>query len=196
MFSAACERNREPIRAVLDGVLPASGDVLEIAAGTGMHSVYLARAFGGVRWYPTDADPHALVSIAAWREAEGTPNLEPPRALDVTSDAWPLERADAIFNANMIHISPWACTEGLMRGAGRRLGGSAPLVMYGPYKIGGAHTAESNERFDASLRARDPSWGVRDLEAVVELAAAAGLALDARHAMPANNLTLVFRKVR
>ncbi|MBX3271491.1 MAG: DUF938 domain-containing protein [Sandaracinaceae bacterium] len=194
LHSAACERNRDPILAVLREVLPQAGLVLEIAAGTGMHAAYFAPRFPTLTWLPTDAEDEALASIAAWREDARAENLSPPARLDVTASAWPVERADAIFNANMIHISPFECTEGLLSGAARVLADGAPLVMYGPYKIGGAHTAPSNEAFDQSLRARDPRWGVRDLDAVIALADAAGLAYERRVTMPANNLCVVYRR--
>jgi len=194
LYSAACERNRDPILAVLREVFPDEGFALEIAAGTGMHSVHFAAAFEGLVWQPTDVDPGALASIEAWRVEEGTENLRSPIELDVTDEPWPVERADALLNANMIHISPYECTHALFRGAAAVLVEGAPMVLYGPYKIGGEHTAPSNERFDESLRARDPSWGVRDLEAVQELAADAGLTFERRVQMPANNLCVVFRR--
>jgi hypothetical protein len=131
-----------------------------------------------------------LGSIAAW--CEGLPNVVAPRRLDVTADVWPVERADAIVCANMIHIAPWAACEGLLQGAGRVLEAGGVLYLYGPYRIGGAHTAPSNEAFDHGLRARDPRWGVRDLEAVVREAARHELVLDERVAMPANNQSLIF----
>ena len=194
LFSQACERNREPIREVLASALPAEGTLLEIASGTGMHAVYLSRALPAWTWQPSDADPEALASIEAWREAEGAANLRPPVRIDVTEDDWPVGSVDAVFNANMIHISPYASAEGLMRGVGRGLRAGGRLALYGPFKIDGAHTAESNARFDESLRARDPRWGVRDLEAIVALADAAGLDHDGRVEMPANNLTLLFTR--
>lgn len=194
LFSAACERNREPILEVLRSILPDRGLVLEIASGTGMHAAWFAPRLPHLEWQPSDADEEALASIEAWRRAEPSENLRPPVRLDVTLDVWPLREADAIFNANMIHISPFRCTLGLLRGAARLLNAGAPLVLYGPYKIGGAHTAPSNERFDASLRERDPSWGVRDLEAVREVAADHGFGFEDLVAMPANNHCVVFRK--
>jgi len=194
LYSGACERNRDPILAVLREVFPAEGHALEIAAGTGMHSVHFAAALEGLTWQPTDVDPSALASIEAWRVEEGTDNLRAPVRLDVTEHPWPVDRADALFNANMIHISPFECTEGLIRGAAAVLADGAPMVLYGPYKIGGAHTAPSNERFDQSLRARDPRWGVRDLETVQRLAADAGLTFERRVEMPANNQCVVFRR--
>lgn len=194
LYSAACERNRDPILAVLREVFPEEGLALEIAAGTGMHSVHFAAALSGLTWQPTDVDPDALASIEAWRAEEGTENLRAPIALDVTADPWPVDRVDVLFNANLIHISPFECTEGLVRGAAAVLARGAPMVLYGPYKIGGRHTAPSNERFDRSLRARDPRWGVRDLEEVQELAADAGLTFERRVEMPANNQCVVFRR--
>ncbi len=198
LFARACERNREPIRDVLAEALPAEGAVLEIASGTGMHAVFFAAAFPRLAWQPTDPEPGALASIRAWRAAEGTPNLREPVALDVTAEPWPVEVAGdgyaAVFNANMIHISPFECTEALLRGAGRVLPPGGPLVLYGPFQVGGQHTSESNARFDASLRARDPRWGVRDQDVVVGLAAEQGLALASVREMPANNRTLIFRR--
>jgi hypothetical protein len=194
LFSAACERNREPILDVLRETLPEEGLALEVASGTGMHAAWLAPRLSPLEWQPSDADDAALASIEAWRRAEPSENLRAPVRLDVTAEAWPLSEADAIFNANMIHISPWACTLGLLDGAARILGEGAPLVLYGPYKIGGKHTAPSNERFDASLRARDPRWGVRDLDVVTRAAADRGFVFERLVAMPANNQTVVFRR--
>jgi SAM-dependent methyltransferase len=188
----AAERNREPILEVLRRVLPAGGSVLEIAAGTGQHAAWFAAALPDLTWQPTDAEAGMLGSIGAW--CEGLVNVTAPLQLDVTADRWPIERADAIVCANMIHIAPWAACEGLLRGAGRVLGPGGVLYLYGPYRLGGAHTAPSNEAFDHSLRARDPRWGVRDLEAVVREAAGRGLVLEERVAMPANNQSLIFTK--
>lgn len=187
-------RNREPILAVLRRVLPASGTVLEIAAGTGEHAAFFACAFPGLSWLATDTDPEAVASIAAWRDATGTPNLLAPLPLDVTAARWPVETVDAMFCANMIHIAPWSACLGLLAGAGRHLASGGLLVLYGPYRIGARHTAPSNEAFDRDLRARDPRWGVRDLEAVVDAAAREGLAFVERVEMPANNQTVVWRR--
>lgn len=167
---------------------------MEVSSGTGMHAVHFAAAFPELRWQPTDFNPAALASIEAWRAQEGTPNLAPPLELDVTKHPWPLEHADALFNANMVHISPFECTEGLMTGAAQVLSEGAPMVMYGPFKVGGQHTAPSNEAFDQSLRGRDPRWGVRDLETVQQLAADAGIDFVRRVDMPANNLCLIFQR--
>lgn len=189
----AAERNRDPILAVLRRVLPARPGalVLEVASGSGQHAVHFAAALPHLRWQPSDQDPVARDSVAAWRAEAGLDNLLPPLSLDVRGP-WPVQAADAIFCANMIHISPWACTLALLSGAAAVLPPGSPLVLYGPYRRGGAHTAPSNAAFDASLRSRDPSWGVRDLEAVV--AQARGFALDEVVEMPANNLTVVLRR--
>lgn len=190
----AAVRNRDPILSVLARVLPAQGLVLEIASGTGEHAVYCAAALSGLTWQPSDRDPQARRSIAAHRARAGLGNLLAPLALDAAAPAWPVARADAVVCVNMIHIAPWAACEGLVAGAARVLAPGGVLYLYGPFREGGAHTADSNAAFDASLRARDPAWGVRDREAVAALAAAHGLAFAERVAMPANNLSLVFRR--
>ena len=191
--SPAAVRNRDPILEVLRRHLPAEGLVLELAAGTGEHAAYFARALPGLTWQPTDPDPQALLSMAAWREAAGLSNLLPPVRLDATR-SWPVEHADAVVCINMVHISPWAATEGLMAGAARVLPASGVLLLYGPYREIDVPTAPSNEAFDASLKARDSAWGLRDREAVEALARAHGLERIERVEMPANNLSLVFRK--
>jgi len=188
----ATERNREPIREVLARVLPRTGTVLEIAAGSGEHAVYFARAFPHLTWQPTDADPAALESIAAWRDEVALPNLAAPLALDVTQP-WPVDHADAIVCINMVHIAPWEAALALFANAGRVLAPDALLYLYGPYRFGGA-TAPSNEAFDQSLRARDPRWGVRDVDDLTAAAAGHGLRLVDTVAMPANNHSLVFRR--
>jgi SAM-dependent methyltransferase len=193
LTSPSVARNREPILAVLRRVLPAGGIVLEIASGTGEHAMHFAAALLELTWQPTDRDPEARRSIAARRAAGVLPNLLPPLELDAAAPSWPVERADAIVAINMIHIAPWSAAEGLMAGAARLLAPGGILYLYGPYQENGRHTAPSNAAFDASLRARDPEWGVRDVGAVAELAARHGLALAERVAMPANNLSLVFR---
>ena len=179
---------------MLRDVLPASGLVLEVASGTGEHAVFFAGLFPDLLWQPSDPDPEALASIRAWRQESGSANLLEPVRLDAAARHWPVAAADAILCVNMVHISPWAATLGLMRGAGRLLAPGAPLILYGPYRRAGVPTAPSNEAFDRSLRARDPRWGLREVEAVAAEAAANGLALDRIDVMPANNLTLVFRK--
>ena len=186
----ATARNREPIHGVLSRVLPATGDVLEIASGTGEHAVYLAAAFPHLGWQPTDADATARASIAAWRAEAALANLRAPLALDAASATWPLARADAIVCINMIHISPWEATLGLLAGAARL---AVPLLyLYGPYVVDG-ETAPSNREFDRALRGRDPRWGVRELRDVEAEAAACGFALAETVAMPANNLSVVLR---
>ncbi|AOJ84331.1 SAM-dependent methyltransferase [Burkholderia savannae] len=193
-WAPATERNREPILDVLKRVLPARGTVLEIASGTGQHAVHFAVALPDLVWQPTDTEAAARASIDAWAADAALPNLRAPLALDVCAEPWPLAAADAIVCINMIHIAPWAAACALFDGAARLLPEGGVLYLYGPYRRGGAHTAESNARFDAQLRGRHPAWGVRDLEAVVELGRAAGLALDEIVEMPANNLSVVFRK--
>ncbi len=190
----ATERNRDPILAVLRRVLADDARVLEIASGTGQHAVHFAAAMPGVRWQPSDADSENLPSISAWIEHTSVANVELPIALDVTAPNWPVGSVDAIFCANMIHIAPWEACVGLVRGAGRHVRVGGHLLLYGPFRIAGGHTAESNAAFDASLRARDPTWGVRDLETVSELCRASGLDLVERVPMPANNQTVVFRR--
>lgn len=191
----ATERNREAIADVLVAELPASGSVLEIASGTGEHAVFFAARFAGLCWQPSDPDAEAVASIAAYREEYAGDNLAAPLLLDASSpDSWPVNHADAILCINMVHISPWAATKGLFEGGARCLGArNLPLILYGPYFEQGVKTAASNLEFDASLQARDPSWGVRDAEKVDALAAAHGLTRTARYALPANNLVLVYR---
>ncbi len=187
-------RNADPIAAVLRSVLPGRGLVLEVASGTGEHAVHFAAAFPDLQWQPSDPDPTALRSIEAWRAEVGLINLLAPLPLDVRADSWPVARADAILSINMVHISPWSATAGLIRGAGRLLWPGAPLYLYGPYRQAGVETAPSNEAFDQSLRSRDPSWGLRDLEDVVAEAEANGFRLETVVPMPANNLSVVLRK--
>ena len=168
--------------------------MLELASGTGEHAVHFARALPHITWQPSDPDPAALASIAAWRAAEALPNLLAPVAIDAASPGWPVDRADAVVCINMIHISPWAATQGLMAGAGRLLGAGDPLVLYGPYRRDGHPLEPSNLAFDEDLRRRDPRWGLRRLEDVAACAEGQGLHLDRVAEMPANNLTVVFRK--
>jgi SAM-dependent methyltransferase len=194
LLSPAVARNRDPILAVLRRHLPDHGTVLEIAAGTGEHAAYFAPQFPRLTWQPTDVDPDALASIEAHRIAANAPNLRTPIELDVTAAAWPVTQADAVISINMIHISPWAASQGLMSGAARLLPAGGLLYLYGPFKENGQHTAPSNAAFDASLRARDPSWGVRDTGDVRALADSHGFDFVERVAMPANNLSLVFKR--
>ena len=190
----APERNKVPILDVLQRVLPSQGRVLAVASGTGQHAAYFARALPAWTWLPTDIDPINLASIAAHVSEAALSNLAPPCSLDVCAEDWQAGELDAVFNANMVHIAPWACCEGLLRGAGRYLRAGGVLVMYGPFRIGGEHSAASNHRFDADLRSRDASWGVRDLEAVVQLAHGFGLTHRETFPMPANNQCLVFER--
>ncbi len=187
-------RNTGPILDVLRDVLPAKGMVLEIASGSGEQALEFARAFPKLLWQPSDADPAALQSIEGWRAVEPLFNLLPPVTLDARAAGWPIASAEAVVCINMIHISPWSATEGLMRGAGRVLEPGGPLYLYGPYRQAGVETAESNEAFDRSLRGRNPEWGLRDLEEVAAEAERHGLALERTVPMPANNLSVVFRR--
>ena len=186
----AAARNVGPIGDVLAGWLPASGLVLEIASGTGEHALAFARRFPGLEWQPTDPDPEALASIAAWREG-GPPNLKAPIELDVCAE-WPVSHADAILCINMVHIAPWEAALGLLDGAGRLLGADAPLILYGPWIEADRPTAQSNAAFDLSLRDRDPRWGLRLVEDFAAEAARRGLRLTERQPMPSNNLMLRF----
>ena len=193
-LAPAVARNRDPILAVLRRFLPDHGTVLEIASGTGEHAAYFATHLPHLTWQPTDTDPDALASIAAHRATANAPNLRAPIEIDVTAPVWPVTRADAVVSINMIHISPWSAAQGLMTGAAKLLAASGVLYLYGPYKENGVHTAPSNAAFDASLKARDPRWGVRDVGDVRKLADGHGFDFVERVAMPANNLSLVFRR--
>lgn len=192
--SPATARNRDPIAAVLREVLPRRGLVLEVASGAGEHVIHFAEDFPELVWQPSDPDADARFSIEAYVADAGLSNLREPLVLDAAGDSWPVDRADAVLCINMVHISPWAATEGLMLGAARVLGAGAPLVLYGPYRRAGVTTAPSNEAFDQSLKARNPEWGLRTVEAVEAVALLRGFALERLVEMPANNLTLVFRK--
>ena len=194
LTAPAVARNRDPILAVLREVLAAPGTVLEIASGSGEHAVHFASALPHLVWQPTDPDAEARRSISAHAAQASLPNLLPPLALDAAAAAWPVTQADAIVSINMIHIAPWSAAEGLMAGAARLLPPDSPLYLYGPFREHGRHTAPSNAAFDESLKARDPAWGVRDLDEVVALAGRHGLALTRTVAMPANNLSVVFRR--
>ena len=190
----AAARNREPILLVLRDCLPRPALVLEIASGTGEHAVWFSRALPELTWQPTDHDKEALRSIAAWRDRAGPPNLLPPLRLDAAADAWPVAQADAVVAINMVHIARWTATQGLIAGAARVLTQGGLLFLYGPFREGGVHTAASNAAFDAELRARDPSWGIRELDDITALASRHGLTGPERIAMPANNLIVVFRR--
>lgn len=190
----AAERNKAPILEVLGRVLPSTGTLLEIASGTGQHAAYFAEHLPGWVIQPSDIDSENLESIEAWVADARLPNLRRPFRLDVLSAEWGVGRVDAVYSANMIHIAPPACTEALVAGAGRHLNGGGRFVLYGPFRVGGEHTAPSNADFDADLRRRNPSFGVRDVEAVEESARAAGMTLIERVPMPANNFTLIFER--
>jgi len=192
-IAPATERNREAIFAVLRGELPSSGLVLEVASGSGEHAIHFAAALPALDWQPSDPDPAALASIEAWREEAGLPNVRPPVRLDASAD-WPVDRADAILCINMVHISPWSATLGLLRGAEACLPPDGLLYLYGPYLRDDVETAPSNLAFDASLKARDPQWGLRRVEDVIAAAHAQRLRFDRLLEMPANNLSLLFRR--
>jgi SAM-dependent methyltransferase len=192
----ATARNREAILAVLQRHLPSKGNVLEIASGSGEHILYFAQASSSdLVFQPTDLDEAARASIDAWVASCGVSNVRRAIELDATGEVWPVSSADAVLCINMVHIAPWAATEGLVRGAARILPAQGILYLYGPYRFGGRHTASSNEAFDADLRRRNPEWGVRDVEAVVDLATAHGFQSPMIEQMPANNVSLVFRRM-
>jgi hypothetical protein len=188
-------RNRDAILDVLRGALPASGLVLEIASGSGEHVVHFARAFPGLTFQPSDPEEAALQSIQAWTQDSGLSNVRPPVKLDASSNHWPLAAADAVLCINMIHIAPWQAAEGLFHGAARLLPHGAPLYLYGPYRRAKVVTAPSNEAFDASLRSRNAAWGLRDLHTVADLARSVGFSAPTVTEMPANNLSVVFRRM-
>lgn len=189
----ATERNRGPLLEVLRRVLADRRFVLEIASGTGQHAIHFARALPHLRWQPSDRDPEALASIEAWRAEAALPNLAAARPLDVGSLPWGCAGADAVVCINLVHIAPWSAALALFEGAAGLLPTAAPLVTYGPYRFGG-RAAPSNDAFDASLRAQDARWGVRDVDALSEVARRSGFALEEVVPMPANNHTLVWRR--
>jgi SAM-dependent methyltransferase len=193
-FAPSAQRNRDPILAVLRETLPAKGLVLEIASGSGEHAMHFAAALPGLSFQPSDPNAEARASIDAWAKEAALPNLLPALALDASTPGWPLARADGVICINMIHISPWAATQGLIAEAARLLPPGGPLYLYGPYRQSGVPLAPSNAAFDESLRGRDPRWGLRELDTVAALAAAAGFGPPEVTAMPANNLSVVFRK--
>ncbi len=189
----ATRRNGDAILEVLTRVLPSEGSVLEIGSGSGQHLVAFARALPGLAWRGSDPDPRHRASITAWIDHAGL-DLPPPLDLDARHRPWPMIRVDAILSINMIHIAPWEACLGLIDGAGDLLDDGGTFFLYGPFMVGGRHTAESNARFDAGLRAEDPAWGVRDLDDVAMEARQRGLHLVETVRMPANNLSVVFRK--
>lgn len=192
-YAPATLRNRDPILAVLRRLAPATGRLLEIASGSGEHAAYFAAALPALEFHPTDPDPERCASIDAW--CAGQPNVHPALALDAAAHDWPVAGPfDLILSCNMTHIAPWAATKGLIAGAGRTLSPGGTLLLYGPYIQAGIPTAPSNQQFDASLRAQNPEWGLRDLEAVAALALQAGLTGPEITEMPANNLCVAWRK--
>jgi SAM-dependent methyltransferase len=193
MTYPAPERNKAPILEVLQRVLPARGTVLEVASGTGQHIVHFAQALPDITWLPSDPEADHRGSILARTTAAGLTNVAPPLTLDVRQRPWPVQ-ADAILCINMIHIAPWEAALALLSEAGRLLPANGVLYLYGPYRRDGRDTAPSNADFDADLRRRNPEWGVRNLEDVQRHAADAGLALQEVVAMPANNLSVIFRR--
>lgn len=187
-------RNRQPILDVLLPRLPKEGLVLEIASGSGEHVAHFAEALPGLAFQPSDPDEGARASIDDWVRTLRLANVHPALPLDVTTERWPIERAVAILCCNMIHIAPWEAAVGLISGAARTLPAGGILFLYGPYRRDGRHTAPGNEAFDRDLRRRNPAWGVRDLEAVADLAAGHGFGPPEIIEMPANNLSLVFKR--
>jgi hypothetical protein len=181
---------------VLAGALPATGLVLEVASGTGVHALHFARAYPKLEWQPTETDAELVKLLAARTADAALPNLRAPLPFDVHEPRAPLDRADAVVCINMIHIAPWSACEGLLRHAAALLAPGAPLVLYGPFMRDGVHTAPSNAEFDSSLRARNAAWGVRDLGDVDELARGHGFTLALTVGMPANNLSVVWRRRR
>jgi len=194
LSAPATERNKGAILGVLQRVLPDSGLVLEIASGTEQDVVHFARALPHLLWQPSDPDPRARASISAWIAEAGLPNILQPLDLEVRSEPWPVSHCDAIVCINMIHVSPWIATRALFDGAARVLADAGVVYLYGPYSVDGRHTAPGNAAFDASLRAQDPEWGVRHLEAVIDVADQRGFELLESVRMPANNVSLVIRR--
>lgn len=192
--SMAALRNRDPIVDVLRQVLPATGRVLELASGTGEHAIHFAQALPDLNWQPSDPSPEARQSIAAWCNAKGLRNVGAAIDLDAAQDPWPAVPFAAIVCINMIHISPWQATIGLMRGAGSVLSPGAVLYLYGPYRRGDRPLESGNAAFDEDLRARNPAWGLRELDTVIACAADHGLVFERAIDMPANNLSVIFRK--
>jgi Protein of unknown function (DUF938) len=193
-YAPATVRNRDFILDVLCDVLPMTGVILEIASGSGEHVVHFARNFPSLAFQPSDPEPDALRSISAWVEAADVANVRAPIVLDASQSPWPIASAEGIICINMVHISPWDATVGLIRGAAAILPPGSPFYLYGPYKREGFATAPSNQAFDQSLRDRNPTWGLRNLEAVVAIAQSVGFSVPTITEMPANNLSVVFRR--
>ena len=195
LCSPAAARNAEPIGEVLAEWLPPAGLVLEVASGGGEHALSFARTFPHLKWQPSDPDSAALASIETWRLEEGSPNLLPPLRLDVVQSQWPIGQAAAVVAINLVHISPWAASLGLLAGAARILPPGAPLILYGPWRVDGEALAPSNEAFDRSLKARDLRWGLREVGEFATAAGDRGFVLADQRAMPANNRMLLFRRL-
>jgi hypothetical protein len=197
-YAPATERNREPILAILQQVLPPTGTILEISSGTGEHGIFMAPHLAPRDWLPSDPSPDARLSIIAWQQFSPCANMYPPIDLDASSDEWLVSSTEpitAIVNINMIHIAPKAAYLGLFAGAQRILSAGGILYLYGPFKQGGVHTAPSNAAFDESLRNQNSEWGIRDLEEIIGVAASHKLELQKVYPMPANNLSVVFKVV-
>jgi hypothetical protein len=194
LYAPATERNRKAILSVLKSILPMQGKVLEIASGTGEHITFWAPYFPNITWQPSDPDPMHLASIEGWIAQLPAANILPPIQIDVTNQTWSIDSVEVILCVNMIHIAPWEACLGILQGAQSLLSKGGLLYLYGPFKQQGKHTAPSNEAFDLSLRAQDPSWGVRDLEAVIDSAQKHDLHAQQVIPMPANNLSVVFCK--
>lgn len=194
IVSPSAERNKGPIAGILMRVLPAQGEVLEVSSGTGQHVLYFAEVMPHIRWQPTERDADSLKSIASWLRQTPPPNVNAPLRLDVHDASWPAHDVAAVVCINMIHIAPASAAEALLRGAGNVVAPSGILFLYGPYRRQGRHTSPSNEAFDEQLKARNPEWGVRNLEDIAHLASTVGFELEQTHDMPANNLAVIFRK--
>lgn len=199
-YAPATQRNRQPILEVLQRFLPSQGNILEIASGTGEHAAFFSAFFPSCQWFPSDIDPISLQSIEAWRKYSSSDNLQPVSVIDVLTPQWwetiTIPNLSAIININMIHISSWQATLNLMEGVGYLLPNHGILYLYGPYQKGGKHTALSNQAFDEFLKAQNPEWGVRHLEEVIEIAEKQGLSWQETLEMPANNLSVIFKKSR
>ena len=190
----AALRNRQPILDVLRQALPATGRVLEVASGTGEHIIHFARHLPDLEWQPSDPSPGARQSIVAWTRAEQLRNIGAPLDLDASRAAWPIDRAAAVICINMLHISPWGATVGLIRGAARILPGAGLLYLYGPFRRADQPLEPGNQAFDRDLRARNADWGLRELDDVIACGAGNGLVFEQAIAMPANNLSVIFRR--
>ncbi|MGF1527576.1 MAG: DUF938 domain-containing protein [Candidatus Competibacterales bacterium] len=194
LYYPATQRNRDPILGVLKAVLPPQGTVLELAAGSGEHAVYFAPRFPRLQWLPSDPDSRARESIDAWRQSEGVANVAKALALAAEDRPWPANDLAAVVAVNVLHVAPWSTTEGLLAGAARHLIPGGVLYLYGPFAVDGHHTSPGNAEFDASLRRQNPALGLRDTRDVTAKAEDFGLILEASIPMPANNLSLVWRR--